>query len=165
MNRLVILLGGNIGDKIPNLTKAVFLIESELGKVVLKSSLYESEPWGYDDAYQYLNAVVIVETSYSAKRCLDVLLSIERKLGRTRKQTKTYEARTIDLDVLFYNNDIIEEKDLLVPHPLLHKRNFTLIPLKELIPNFIHPMLKKSIITLYKESNDVSLVNKIGVFK
>ncbi len=165
MNRLVILLGGNIGDKIPNLTKAVFLIESELGKVVLKSSLYESEPWGYDDAYQYLNAVVIVETFYSAKRCLDVLLSIERKLGRTRKQTKTYEARTIDLDVLFYNNDIIEEKDLLVPHPLLHKRNFTLIPLKELIPNFIHPMLKKSIITLYKESNDVSLVNKIGVFK
>ena len=163
MNQLVVLLGGNIGDKISNFKKAICFLQDEVGEVVAKSSLYESEPWGYEDNYQYLNAVVVINTIYSANECLHKLLKIEVKLGRTRKQTKTYEARTIDLDILFFNNEIINNKELTVPHPLLYKRNFTLHPLFELMPTFHHPVLNRTITCLYNESEDNALVTKLNV--
>lgn len=164
MNQLVVLLGGNIGDKVTNFTKAIYLIEEKIGKVVEKSSLYESEPWGYEDVYQYLNAVIIVKTNLSAKESLRALLQIEVRLGRTRNQTKTYAARTIDLDILFFNQDLIDDKELKVPHPLLHERKFTLIPLKQLLPNYHHPVLKKTISYLCSECKDVSNVVEINNF-
>ncbi len=160
-NIAYILLGGNIGNKRENLQNALSNIEKEIGKVIQKSSIYETEPWGNHDQPSFYNQVIATETSLSALELIHELLNIELKMGRTRNTQNKWEERIIDIDILFYNQEVINTAMLIVPHPRLHERKFTLKPLLEIAPNLFHPVLKKTIQELFKESNDTLTVVKL----
>lgn len=159
MNQAVLLLGCNIGDRVNYLSLAIDALENEVGKVSDKSSIYESEPWGFDCETSFLNQVLLVETNSSADILLKKIQSIEIKLGRVRSN-KGYEARTMDIDILFYNDLILETESLKIPHPELHKRRFTLLPLSEILPFKEHPILKKTLEKLLMECEDNLWVKK-----
>ena len=160
MNTAYIILGGNIEDRLDYIKNGIELISLRVGEIHNKSSIYESEPWGFDASINFLNQVVEIRTDLSAQDLLKQLLAIEIELGRERKESG-YASRTIDLDILFYNNEIIYIEKLIIPHPRLHKRIFTLKPLCEIAPNLIHPVLKKTIKTLLDGCEDDSIVNKL----
>lgn len=142
MNKVVILLGGNEGQVSLNLKKAIHEINTRVGKVSATSSVYRTAPWGKADQPDFLNQVIVVSTSLSAKQVLDVLLSIELDMGR--KRIAKWAPRLIDLDILYFNDEVIQEENLTVPHKHLHERRFVLEPLVEVLPGMIHPLLKKS---------------------
>ena len=133
-------LGSNLGDKDQNLNEAVRTLSRELGKVLKLSTFYTSDPWGYQSDNEYLNAVVLVETLFSPEDVLAKTQLIERELGRTAKSGDQYEDRLIDIDILLYDNVIIDRPELKIPHPLISKRNFVLIPLTEIAPELIDPV-------------------------
>lgn len=160
MDTAYILLGSNLGNKEEMLKLAISKIESEIGSVTQKSSIYETAPWGFDCVETFYNQVVRITTKHDANRLLELLLLIEKQMGRVRK-SNNYESRSIDLDILFYNTDIIENEALTIPHPRLHLRNFTLAPLNEIAPNFVHPVLKKTISELINNSKDDGKVDII----
>jgi len=147
-----LLTGGNIGDRFEHLSKAKELIDKEAGKVIKYSGYYETKAWGKEDQADFLNQAIELETDLSPEDLLQVLLKIETSLGRTRDQK--WDARIIDIDILLYDDEIIETDDLCVPHKYMHERNFTLIPLLEIAGEKEHPILKKTIETLYWESKD-----------
>ncbi len=161
MNNVVLLLGSNIGDRETNLKIGCEEISECLGKIIQRSSVYETDPWGNTEQGRFLNRVVIIHSSLEAEEMMENIISIEEKMGRVR--TKKWEPRIIDIDILFFNNEIISEKNLVVPHPGLHLRKFTLMPLVELMPAFIHPVLKKSMAELLHEIKDPLEVKKIHV--
>ena len=140
-----ILLGSNLGDREAILESAVDMIEERCGSVVLMSSLYESEPWGFETENLFLNQAIGVETSLSPHDLLSELLQIEAELGRVRQENhQGYESRPIDLDVIYYDDMVIADEELIVPHPSMHKRRFVLEPLCEIAPDFIHPLFRES---------------------
>ena len=140
-----ILLGSNLGDREAILESAVDMIEERCGSVVLMSSLYESEPWGFETENLFLNQAIGVETSLSPHDLLNELLQIEAELGRVRQENhQGYESRPIDLDVIYYDDMVIADEELIVPHPSMHKRRFVLMPLCEIAPDFIHPLFRES---------------------
>ena len=140
-----ILLGSNMGDKLTLLNNAIEIIGSRCGKVIKKSSLYESEPWGFDAEQNFINQAICVETELSAHELLRELLSIEIELGRDRsRHYETYVSRPIDLDVIYYGEMINDDRELILPHPRLQLRRFVLEPLCEIAPDFIHPVFKVS---------------------
>lgn len=140
-----ILLGSNLGDREAILESAVDMIEERCGSVVLMSSLYESEPWGFETENLFLNQAIGVETSLSPHDLLSELLQIEAELGRVRQENhQGYESRPIDLDVIYYDDMVIADEELIVPHPSMHKRRFVLMPLCEIAPDFIHPLFRES---------------------
>ena len=154
-NQVCILLGGNLGQKKQNLETASKYISKKIGTIHQKSSLYKSDAWGFESNDYFLNQVIIIETELDAFEILKQTQEIEKIIGRKEKTTaQKYASRLIDIDILFFNNDIIESKYLCIPHPRLHERNFTLLPLNELLPNYIHPKIKKSILYLYSNSKD-----------
>lgn len=139
-------IGSNLGDKERHIEAAVNHIEELVGKIVSRSALYVTEPWGFSSENSFINAVVGVETVLSPRNVLDATKEIERQMGRTRKSSKgRYEDRIIDIDILLYDNWIIEEADLMIPHPLMSQRLFVMEPLCEIAPEFIHPVLRTSI--------------------
>ncbi|PID89773.1 MAG: 2-amino-4-hydroxy-6-hydroxymethyldihydropteridine diphosphokinase [Bacteroidia bacterium] len=147
-------LGGNQGNRLAYLNKALFYISEMIGDIIHESSIFETEPWGFDDESYFLNKVVMLKTQLLPTEILAQIRIIENLLERKRK-TIGYEGRTIDLDILFFNNEIIDSKpELVVPHPHLHERKFVLIPLNEIAPNFIHPVLLKSVKELVYECGD-----------
>jgi 2-amino-4-hydroxy-6-hydroxymethyldihydropteridine diphosphokinase len=156
MNAAYLCLGGNIGDREASLQLAIYRIGQEAGTVKNVSPIYETEAWGVSDQQPYLNCCLELDTELSAMELLRVLLDIERELGRQRDPWKTYEPRTIDLDVLLYNQVVIEQEHLLVPHPRLHLRKFVLIPLNEIAGGYLHPVLNKTIFNLLGECKDTS---------
>ena len=133
-------LGSNLGDKDQNLNDAVRTLSQELGTVLKRSTFYTSDPWGYQSKNEYLNAVVLLETLYSPDDVLAKTQMIERKLGRTVKSGDHYEDRLIDIDILLYDNLIIDRPELKIPHPFISKRDFVLIPLTEIAPELIDPV-------------------------
>jgi 2-amino-4-hydroxy-6-hydroxymethyldihydropteridine diphosphokinase len=143
MNIAYLLLGSNLGDKGVNLTTALKLIEKSAGKIVSKSLVYETAPWGIEDQEDFLNQAICLETQLSARELLKNILLIEERLGRIR--TKKWEARLIDIDILFFNSDVIRTKNLTIPHPFLHQRKFVLVPLCQIEEAYIHPVLKKTV--------------------
>jgi len=147
MSVVYIGLGSNIGDKQGNITNALCLI-SKICKVKKKSHVYITEPVGNIEQDWFLNCVVEIETEIEPKQLLSSFKSIERKLGRAKNVKNG--PRIIDIDILFYGNNIVNTKNLVIPHPLLHERLFVLQPMIDLNPDFIHPVLKKSIQELYK---------------
>ena len=159
MINVFLLLGSNLGNRQGYLQKAIDLIETELGTVAKKSSIYETEAWGKTDEPNYLNQVVQVNTMLSARQVLDNILQIETRMGRVREEK--WGSRIIDIDILFYGQDIISEPGLIVPHPELHNRRFTLEPLSEIAPDLEHPILKKSIFQLKIELKDNLIVKKL----
>lgn len=148
MNVAFLCLGGNIGNREFTLKLAVEKINHEIGKVISQSNYYETEAWGVENQDKYLNQCICVETLLPSNQVLKKSLEIELSLGRKRNHKETYEPRTIDVDMLFYNSDIIQTKELSIPHPRLHLRKFVLIPLNEIAPTFVHPVINKTIHTL-----------------
>lgn len=154
MNTVYLLLGGNMDDRAAWLEKAKDEISLSIGKIIAESSLYESEPWGFQADKRFLNKVIKAETELQPAEILNIILSIEKKLGRIRSQQANYESRTIDIDILFFNEQIISEKDLIIPHPRIQERMFTLIPLAELDQSLVHPVSCKTIGQLISECHD-----------
>ncbi|HTA61264.1 MAG TPA: 2-amino-4-hydroxy-6-hydroxymethyldihydropteridine diphosphokinase [Bacteroidia bacterium] len=162
MNEVYLCLGGNLGNCLVTFEQVCTLIEQTVGKVKKQSSLYQSQAWGMEGAPDFLNQVIMVETKISEEELLIFLLEIEKKLGRERTETTMYQSRLIDIDVLFFNKKIIKTKTLEIPHPRLYLRKFVLEPLNEIAPNFIHPVLNKSISELLKLCPDTGQVKKLS---
>ena len=160
MNKAVLLLGSNLGDGQLLFQQVISLIDERLGKLEIQSALYQSPPWGFEHENDFLNQVLILETDLAAGEILQTCLQIEVDLGRKRT-TQVYGARRIDIDVLFVNDEVMDTESLVLPHPRLHLRKFTLLPLLELIPDYIHPKLQKSIQELLVACEDNSEVRKI----
>lgn len=158
VKKAVIITGSNTGDRLNYLNSARTKIKSVAGKIINSSSIYESEAWGYEDTKNYYNQVIVIETQHSAKDLLNLLLSIERGLHRIRTKNQRYSARTIDLDILFFEDEIINSEDLIVPHPRLHLRKFTLTALAEIMPDYVHPVLNKKISYLLDDCLDEGMV-------
>jgi len=154
-----LLLGSNLGNREEYLRKAIDLIGTELGAVTQKSSIYETEAWGKTDEPSYLNQVVRINTELPARQVLEKVLQIETKMGRVREEK--WGSRIIDIDILFYGQDIINEPGLIVPHPELHNRRFSLEPLNEIAPDLLHPVLEKSIFQLKSKLKDNLIVKKL----
>ena len=145
-------LGTNTGNKKENLTRAIEELSLALGKCVALSSFIETEPWGYESDNMFINCVAAFETAKSPIELLDITEEIERKLGRTTKSSNgIYHDRTIDIDILLYGNEVVNNERLTIPHPLMHKRDFVLRPLNEIAAKAIHPTTGKSIEILLKE--------------
>lgn len=161
MNTAYVLLGSNEGDRLQHLTNALNYMKQDIGSIVKASAVYTTLAWGNTEQPDFLNQVVCIETSLSAQQLLEALLLVEKKLGRIRSGTKWMQ-RIIDLDVLFYNDAIIDSAELQIPHPHLQDRKFVLVPLQEIAPAFIHPLLKKNIITLTAECKDQLEVKKLN---
>lgn len=146
MSKVFLGLGTNLDNKEENIGNAIKYIEELIGKVVSQSALYITEPWGFESDNTFINAVVAVETSLAARDVLDATKKIERLMGRTYKSVnRQYKDRIIDIDILFYDDLVINEDDLIIPHPLMQERLFVMQPLSEIAPGFVHPVLKKSI--------------------
>lgn len=148
-------LGGNIGNRMSYLNAAIDMINEQIGSVAKKSLVYETEAWGVDNQQAYLNRCIEIKTGLSAQQLIIKLLSIEKQLGRKRLEQQHYQARTIDIDILFYNDDVLETENLIVPHPRLHLRNFVLMPLCDIAPTYKHPVLKKTMQVLLSECTDI----------
>ena len=143
-------LGTNLGDKERNLNEAIVALSREVGEVLCQSAFYVSEPWGFTSDNNFLNAVVLVQTSESPFDVLSKTQQIEQNLGRETKSTDEYLDRMMDIDILFYDNLIINSPALKIPHPLIVDRDFVLIPLSEIAPDLVHPVLNRKIIELLK---------------
>ena len=160
MNKVCLLTGSNLGDRIKNLRKARELIIDKIGILLLKSGIYETEPWGYKSTKYFLNQCLLLDTKIRATTVLTRIVEIEKQIGRTR-DTGGYADRIIDIDILLYNDEYIKLKNLCIPHPKMHQRNFALIPLCEIIPDYIHPVLGKRLEEILAECTDKSIVVKV----
>ena len=158
MNHAYLLTGGNLGDRAENLKMAERAIEKSAGKIVAISSLYETAAWGTTDQPDYLNQAILIETDMEAQELLSTLLSIEIQLGRFRQEK--YGPRPIDIDILFFNSEIIKTSTLTVPHPHIQNRRFVLVPMAEIAPDFEHPLFGKNITALLTNCPDPLDVKK-----
>lgn len=158
MNKTYLLLGSNMGNSQQQLATATRLIKKNIGKVTRRSKLYATAAWGNTNQPDFLNQVIIVETKLTALQTISSILSIEKEMGRIR--TVKNAPRIIDIDILFFNKEIINETILSVPHPEIQNRRFVLVPLNELSPNFIHPVFQQSIHHLLKTCKDPLNVKK-----
>lgn len=158
MNKVYLLLGSNIGESKKQITLAIKHINRQTGKVVRSSSLYVTQPWGNVHQPDFLNQVIVIETNLSAQQTISSILSIEKQMGRVR--TTKNAPRIIDIDILFFNKDVIDEKNLNIPHPQIQNRRFVLTPLNELSPNLQHPVLNQSMHQLLQKCPDVLNVKK-----
>lgn len=134
-HQLFLGLGSNLGDRAENIRKAVLLIQERVGEVVRQSSLIETEPWGFESDHCFLNGVILCETTLTPRQVLRATQKIERELGRKKKTTllsHLYSDRPIDIDILLYDDLTVNEPDLKIPHPLMHERDFVMIPLREI---------------------------------
>lgn len=152
-NHIVFLgLGSNLGDKQKNIEQAYSLIEKRIGKIVSRSAFYITEPEGFESGNRFVNSVCEVDTKLSAHEVLQETQEIEKKLGRIKKSLNgVYSDRLIDIDILMFGNLIMEDPDLIIPHPRFHLRDFVLTPFAEISPNTIHPVFYISILQLQKE--------------
>ncbi len=146
------MLGSNMGDRKEYLQKALNLIEQEAGKITRRSKLYEAEAWGHTEQDPFLNQVVEIATELKPADLLKTILDIELQLGRERFDK--WHQRIIDIDILFYEMEIINQKELNIPHPHISERRFTLLPMSEIAPDFLHPECNKTIKELLAECSD-----------
>lgn len=158
-DQIFILLGSNQGERERNLKLALLRIDQLCGNVIRKSLLYETAPWGFDSSDWFLNQVIQIKSNLSPESLLNKLLGIELELGRVRTNAQ-YSSRAIDLDLLYYSSFHIQSKSLEIPHPRLHLRRFTLLPLCDIAPDFVHPVLRKTQLELLNNLADNSIVRK-----
>ena len=152
MNKVYLLLGSNMGDRKAYLLQALDLLNKHAGTVEKKSLLYEAEAWGHREQDPFLNQVICIRTKHNPFQLLSIILDLELKMGRQRFDK--WHQRIIDIDILFFENRIINEKDLNIPHPHISERRFTLMPLVELVPDFLHPECNKTMTELLSECSD-----------
>lgn len=156
-----LLLGGNLGPVEMTFQKVSDELLTRECRIIKTSGLYESPPWGFEAEQSFLNRVLLISTSLPPQELLKATQVIENKLGRTRDlETKGYTSRNIDIDILYYDDVILELHHLEIPHPQIQNRRFTLLPLVEIDPKFIHPVLQKSNQELLDLCTDYSTVTK-----
>ena len=163
MIKLYILLGGNLGDKWKVFSETRERLNQQVGTITNQSAIYETEPWGFESDDIFWNQVIEIETSLSPEKVLQQTQQIERELGRIRKANQ-YDSRIIDIDILFYGDQIIKTENLVVPHPRIQERKFALVPLCEIAPELIHPVFQKSIRQILNECTDSLKVEKVSDF-
>jgi 2-amino-4-hydroxy-6-hydroxymethyldihydropteridine diphosphokinase len=150
--KVYFLLGGNLGDRLATLQQGLHTLSDSVGPVLNCSSIYETEPWGKQNQPTFLNQTALLETELSPHEILKVIKRIEQELKR--KRYEKWGSRTIDIDILFYGDHLYEDEDLTIPHPALHTRNFTLVPLMEIASELKHPRFELTIRELYDQSPD-----------
>ncbi len=160
-NTAYISLGSNIGNKTQNISLAINEIAKSIGEVLKKSSNYISEPWGFNSSEKFVNAAISIQTKYSPIELLKKLQLIEKKMGRIRSQQNGYADRIIDLDIIYFNNEIVTTIDLKIPHPNLYIRNFVLVPLNEIVPLYIDPSNNKTINELLENCSDEITIQRV----
>ncbi|MCH8317163.1 MAG: 2-amino-4-hydroxy-6-hydroxymethyldihydropteridine diphosphokinase [Bacteroidetes bacterium] len=157
MPELYLLSGSNLGDREKNLKNALSLINNSIGKIVVRSKIYETEPWGVSGQPLFLNQVIKALTNFSPDEVLQKIKKIEGALGRKRREK--WAARIIDIDILYYDDLVINTRDLKIPHPEIIYRRFTLAPLTEIAPDFIHPVANVINRVLYEKCEDTRRVD------
>lgn len=163
MNDVYLSLGSNQGNKMLNLKQAMEAIHFEIGEIVSASAYYETEPWGFYTDEGFINSVIWIKTVFTASEVLERILGIEERMGRERfPNLISYSDRTIDIDILFYTNQIFKSEMLTVPHRLMHDRKFVLEPLNEIAPGLLHPVFQKTVNELLKSCRDKTMVRKAG---
>jgi 2-amino-4-hydroxy-6-hydroxymethyldihydropteridine diphosphokinase len=158
MNVAFLLIGGNIGNREQNFETAKSLLEQYCGKVIRSSSLYQTAAWGKTDQPAFLNQALQIETSLAAEELMQQIVAIEKMMGRERNEK--YGPRIIDIDILLFNDEQYDSPLLTIPHPQMQNRLFALTPLAEIAPSLQHPVFKKSISQLLKETPDTLEVKK-----
>jgi len=160
MSTIYLLLGANLGDRFSQLSNAFREIEERVGSGIKYSAIYETAAWGKEGDPSYLNQVICVNTNLAPHKLLKTIHEIESDLGRTRQLR--WESRLIDIDILFYDEMVLNDPDLVIPHPYIQKRKFTLVPLAEIAPKYKHPVLLKTVEQLLAELNDPLEVIKLS---
>ena len=156
-------LGSNKGDRIGYVQQAASLLGADDGITIVRTSaFYETEPWNMSTKTWFVNAIVEVKTKYTPKELLDICQRIEKQLGREHKDSNDYEDRTIDIDILFYNKDVINEDNLTIPHKYVHLRAFNLVPMMELNSEFEHPVFHKTIAEMHNDLENPEMVFLYG---
>lgn len=157
---IFLLLGSNLGDKLLHLSQAISKIEEQIGKVEKVSSIYETAAWGKTNQPSFYNQVIKISTSLKPLQILKIVLQIEHEIGR--KRFEKWGARIIDIDLLYYQNEVFTNQELTIPHPQIQNRKFTLIPLCEIAQEFIHPTLKVTQQQLLEQCDDILEVIKLN---
>jgi len=145
-------VGGNLNNTPEKFERLFLLLQGRVGEIVQKSSYYQSDAWGFESEHLFINIALCLQTELSPFELLKETQSIEKELGRTEKTTTTYQDRTMDIDIIFYAQEIIKTPDLEIPHPKMHLREFVLAPLNEIAAEFVHPVFEKSVLELYELS-------------
>ncbi len=159
-NTLYLSLGSNIEPKKEHLATAIECLKNELGSIIDISSFYETPAWGFDSD-SFINLCLSITTFKDTKQSLSITQHIEKTIGRMPKKGNAYEARKIDIDIIYSSEGIFRYPELNVPHPLLHQRNFVLVPLTEIAPDYIHPLLHKSNLELLEACEDEGRIVKL----
>ncbi|MBE6333384.1 MAG: 2-amino-4-hydroxy-6-hydroxymethyldihydropteridine diphosphokinase [Odoribacter sp.] len=159
---LLLLLGGNSGDRLALLRNALAMIEERIGVIKGCSSVYETEPWGFECSDSFYNVAAFVDTELSGEEALDIALNIEQELGRVRSSRQRYGSRTMDIDIILCGDQIINTDRLQVPHPRMCERRFVLVPAVELMPDYVHPIRNLTLSTLLANCSDNLEVKKVG---
>ena len=162
MSLSYLLLGSNLGDSRYHLARARSFIEEKAGSILGQSDLYESAPWGFSAPQHFLNQALEIETTKKPLELLNILLDIEKEMGRERSDDGGYASRLIDIDILFYGNEILDHPKLSVPHPRIQERRFVLVPMVELNPGLVHPVLQASMAVLLENCSDKGKVSRLA---
>ena len=160
MHQVFLGIGGNVGNKHDNFNKVYTFIKNELGKITKSSSVYETPPWGFEAKENFWNQVLIIETEFSAVELLQKIAKIEDWFGRERESGK-YDSRQMDIDILYFDELVIETENLTIPHQHIPQRLFVLVPLTEIASDFIHPQLRITSLEMLKNCDDKSETKKV----
>lgn len=160
MHQVFLSIGGNLGNKRANFDKVYTHIQNELGGIVFYSSVYETPPWGFDSEDSFWNQVLCIDTHLNPSEILDNIGKIDVAFGRKRNGNG-YTSREMDIDILYFRDKIIKTENLTIPHPLLHKRLFVLVPLAEIAPDFVHPVLRLTSLEMLNSCDDKSEIKKL----
>lgn len=161
MSKIYLSIGSNKGNRYSQIKEALKLIREDLGEIISISKIYETKSWGFESE-KFLNLCIAIKSELSPDKLLFSINNIEEKIGRKR-DSKKVNAREIDIDIIFYSNKTVNQKELIIPHPRLELRNFVLVPLSEIASDFVHPILLKSVKELLECSNDDNIPIKTSL--
>lgn len=161
MKKTFLSIGTNLGNRELNIKNAIIFLQEEVGKFVATSATYETEPWGFEAENNFYNLVVLFETDLLPRELLNAVKRIEQKMGRV-KTRQGYQSRIIDIDIIFYENQFYHDKNLSIPHKHTHMRNFVLMPLADLAPNYVHPLLQLSVSQMLQNCDDQTSIKLVG---